>query len=224
MDKNINQLMSHLEMEEAFGNKDLLVEKQAQGPVLSRSSVERVNPVDLDALRAEVAACQKCQLCQTRTQTVFCDGSPQAKLMFIGEAPGRDEDLQGKPFVGRAGQLLTKMIEAMGFKREEIYIANILKCRPPENRNPAPFEIEQCYPYLQQQIAAIQPKVICALGKFAAQSLLKTETPISRLRGQVFELEGRQCVPTYHPAYLLRNPSAKKDCWADLQKVMQLLK
>jgi DNA polymerase len=158
-----------------------------------------------------------------RRQVVFGVGNPSADLMFVGEAPGADEDVQGVPFVGRAGQLLTKMIEAMGFTRDEVYIANVVKCRPPENRNPEPDEIEQCEPFLFQQIASVQPKVIIALGAFAARTLLKTNDPISRLRGRVYSFRGAQLIPTFHPSFLLRSPGYKREAWQDLKTALALL-
>jgi DNA polymerase len=154
---------------------------------------------------------------------VFGVGNPSAELVFVGEGPGQDEDLQGEPFVGRAGQLLTKMIEAMGYRREDVYIANVVKCRPPGNRNPEPDEIEACEPFLRAQLAAIRPKVIVALGKFAAQTLLRDTSPISRLRGKWFSYEGVRLMPTFHPAYLLRSPQEKGKAWEDLQLVMKEL-
>jgi DNA polymerase len=155
---------------------------------------------------------------------VFGDGNPEAKLVFIGEAPGRDEDVQGLPFVGAAGKLLTRIIEAMGFRRQEVYIGNILKCRPPQNRNPLPQEIAVCKHYIDEQLRIINPRFICTLGKFAAQTLLETTTPITKLRGQFFEYRDISLVPTFHPAYLLRNPSGKKLVWEDMKKIMELLK
>lgn len=174
----------------------------------------------LSDIREEMGDCQRCKLAPTRTHLVFGTGNPDAELLFIGEGPGRDEDLQGEPFVGRAGQLLTKMIGAMGLSREKVYIANIIKCRPPHNRNPEEDEIAACRPFLEKQIAAIQPKVICALGTFAAQTLLETTTTISRLRGRFHDLHGTKVLPTFHPAYLLRNPAEKRRVWEDLQKIM----
>jgi uracil-DNA glycosylase family 4 len=178
----------------------------------------------LRELREEMGDCTRCRLGKSRTHLVFGVGNPDARLMFIGEAPGRDEDLQGEPFVGRAGQLLTKIIEAMGYKRSDVYITNILKSRPPENRNPEPDEIEICLPFLKRQIEIIKPRAIVCLGKFAAQTVLNTGAPISSLRGRMGEYEGIPVMPTYHPAYLLRNPDAKKQVWEDVQKVMKLLK
>ncbi len=174
----------------------------------------------LEDLAAIVHDCTKCRLAGTRTQTVFGTGSPTADLMFIGEAPGRDEDLQGKPFVGRAGQLLTDIIKAMKLERDDVYIANVIKCRPPENRNPEPDELEECRPYIQRQIELIQPKVIVTLGKFALQSLTGKAHAVSAARGQWTSYNGIKVMPTYHPAYLLRTPSAKKDVWNDMKKVM----
>lgn len=171
----------------------------------------------LQELAKEVEKCTRCPLHKTRTQAVLEDGSPEAEVVFVGEAPGREEDLQGKPFVGRAGKLLTKIIESIGFKREEVYITNILKSRPPQNRNPLALEIEACEPYLKRQLEVIQPKVICALGTIAAQTLLKTTTPISRLRGSVHYYEGIPLIPTYHPAALLRNPGWKRETWEDMK-------
>jgi DNA polymerase len=165
-------------------------------------------------------ACEKCRLSKTRTQVVYGVGNPNADLMFIGEAPGRDEDLQGEPFVGRAGQLLTDIIKAMKLTRDDVYIANVIKCRPPENRNPEPDELDACRPYIRRQVELIQPKVIVTLGRFALQSLTEKAYGITSVRGQWLEYDGVKVMPTYHPAYLLRNPAAKKEVWADMKKVM----
>lgn len=173
-----------------------------------------------EALTAETHNCTACRLAGTRTNVVFGVGNPNADLMFIGEAPGREEDLQGEPFVGRAGQLLTDIIKAMKLTRDDVYIANVVKCRPPENRNPEADELDACRPFLQRQVAMIQPKVIVALGKFGLQSLTEKAYSISAVRGQWLEYNGIKLMPTYHPAYLLRTPSAKKDVWADMKKVM----
>jgi DNA polymerase len=187
---------------------------------LARSAAEA-----LAMLQAEIGpACTRCKLHTLgRTQVVFGVGHPEADLMFVGEAPGADEDIQGVPFVGRAGQLLTKIIEAIGLRRDDVYIANVIKCRPPQNRNPDPDEVETCEPFLFRQIDTIRPKVIVALGKFGAQTLLRTLDPISRLRGRVFEYRGAKLVPTFHPAYLLRNPSSKREVWEDMKLVRKLL-
>ncbi len=175
----------------------------------------------LDEVRQALGDCRRCKLCQGRTQIVFGVGNPRAELVFVGEGPGEQEDLQGVPFVGAAGQLLTKMIEAMKFHRDDVYICNVVKCRPPGNRNPEPDEIAACEPFLKAQLAALKPKVIVALGKFAAQTLLRDATPITRLRGRWREYEGIPLMPTYHPAYLLRTPAEKKLAWLDLQDVMR---
>jgi len=173
-----------------------------------------------DMFRSEVAQCTKCsQLVETRKSVVFGSGNLKAKLVFVGEAPGYDEDLQGLPFVGRAGQLLTKIIESIGLKRSDVFICNVLKCRPPGNRNPSPEEVLNCKPYLLRQLETIQPKVICALGKFAAHTLLNSEAPISRLRGQFSDFHGMKLMCTFHPAYLLRNPSDKRKVWEDMKMV-----
>lgn len=174
----------------------------------------------LEALRVELGDCQRCRLCEQRQHIVFGIGNPVAELMFVGEAPGRDEDLQGEPFVGKAGQLLTRMIGAMGLTREAVYICNIVKCRPPNNRDPAPDEIAQCEPFLVRQIELIAPRLIVALGGFAAKTLIGTETGITRLRGKWHEYQGVPLMPTFHPAYLLRNPEGKRPVWNDLQAVM----
>jgi DNA polymerase len=173
------------------------------------------------AVRNALGECTRCKLHGGRARLVFGVGDPSAQLMFVGEGPGADEDQQGEPFVGRAGQLLTKMIEAMGFARSEVYIANVVKCRPPGNRDPEPDEIESCEPFLKAQIAAVRPRIIVALGRFAVQTLLRDTTPISRQRGRWREYEGVKLMPTFHPAYLLRNPAEKKPAWDDLQLVMK---
>jgi uracil-DNA glycosylase len=185
------------------------------------------NPADvLAAIKTEIGPdCSRCKLHTLgRRQIVFGVGNPDADLMFVGEAPGADEDVKGEPFVGRAGQLLTKIIEAIGLKREDVYIANVIKCRPPQNRNPEPDEVDTCEPFLFRQIDAIKPKVVVALGSFAARALLRTQDPISRLRGRIYEYRGAKLIPTFHPAYLLRNPSSKKEVWEDMKLVRTLLK
>ena len=177
----------------------------------------------LAELEQIVIACVKCRLAKSRTQVVYGVGSPNADLMFIGEAPGRDEDIQGKPFVGRAGQLLTDIIKAMKLTRDDVYIANVIKCRPPENRNPEQDELDACRPHIRRQIEIIQPKVIVTLGRFALQSLMEKGYAVSSVRGQWLDYNGIKVMPTYHPAYLLRTPAAKKDVWADMKKVMSAL-
>lgn len=179
---------------------------------------------DLGALREQIGDCMLCRLHKGRRNLVFGTGNANADLMFIGEAPGRDEDMQGEPFVGRAGQLLNKIIEAMGLKRTDVYIANINKCRPPNNRAPARDEADACLPFLHEQVAIIKPKVIVCLGSVAVQNLLRTEEKISRIRGQWREFDGIPVMPTYHPAFLLRNPAGKRPVWEDMQEVMKKLK
>ena len=199
------------------------------GPVVSGTPVvsgfSRIDADTLDVIKSDIGAdCRRCKLCTLgRSQIVFGVGNPKARLMFVGEAPGEEEDRRGEPFVGRAGQLLTKIIEAIGLTRDQVYIANVIKCRPPGNRNPEPDEVGQCEPFLFRQIDVIQPRVIVPLGKFAAQSLLKTMDPITRLRGRQFEYRGAALIPTFHPAYLLRNPSAKREVWEDMKKVRAIL-
>jgi uracil-DNA glycosylase family 4 len=180
-------------------------------------------PGTLPGLRDWIGDCRRCKLSEGRKTIVFGQGNPEARLMFVGEAPGAEEDEQGLAFVGKAGQLLTRIIEAMGLRREDVYIANVIKCRPPQNRNPETDEILSCQPFLERQIGIIRPTVLVALGKFAGQWLLKTAEPISRLRGRLGEYQGIKVMPTYHPAYLLRNPGAKKDVWEDMKVVRELL-
>ena len=177
----------------------------------------------LQAVRDDLGECTRCKLHKGRHQIVFGAGASRARLMFVGEAPGEDEDLQGEPFIGKAGQLLTKMIEAMGLRRDDVYICNTVKCRPPNNRNPEPDELASCEPFLKGQLAAVRPEAIVTLGKFAAQALLRDQTPISRLRGEWHEYEGIPVMPTFHPAYLLRSPGEKGKVWSDLQAVMKKL-
>lgn len=215
----LSHARKHLEMEISFGGAQIPKLVPAQ-KILTNSKPKKER---LSALEAEYKKCTLCDLSEARANVVFGAGNADAKLMFVGEAPGYDEDMQGFPFVGAAGQLLTKIIEAMKLKREDVYIANVLKCRPPNNRNPLPTEIVTCRPILDMQIQIIQPKIICALGKFAAQTLLGTEEPISRLRGKFVEWHGIKLIPTFHPAYLLRNPEDKRLVWQDMQLVMKEL-
>jgi DNA polymerase len=177
----------------------------------------------LEEVRKELGDCKRCKLHRTRRTIVFGEGNEKATLMLIGEGPGYDEDVQGRPFVGKAGQLLTKILQSINLPREEVYIANIIKCRPPQNRNPEPDEIESCHPFLMKQINVIQPKIICALGTFSAQTLLKTDVKISALRGKFYDLEGIKVIPTYHPAFLLRNPERKREVWEDMKKIVELM-
>lgn len=181
---------------------------------------QRVEHDSLARISEDIGDCKRCRLCQQRNKIVFGSGNAHADLVFIGEGPGRDEDIQGLPFVGRAGKLLTQMIEAMGLKRDDVYICNVVKCRPPENRAPEPDEMETCSPFLFRQLAVIQPKAIVCLGATAFQALYGAKQSISRLRGQWLEFRGVPMMATYHPAYLLRNPNAKGEVWEDLKKVM----
>ncbi len=174
----------------------------------------------LDDIQRELEDCRRCALRGGRSRIVFGEGDPNARLVFVGEGPGYDEDRQGRPFVGEAGRLLTKIIEAMGETRDSVYICNVVKCRPPENRTPEPDETAACLPFLNRQLAAIQPDVICALGAVAARALLKTDRPISRLRGRFHDRDGVRLMPTFHPAFLLRNPDRKREVWEDMKKVM----
>jgi len=178
----------------------------------------------LNEFEESLKGCTRCKLSKGRTHLVFGEGNPEAELMFVGEGPGRDEDMQGRPFVGRAGQLLTRIISAMGLKRTDVYIANIVKCRPPNNRNPEPDEIKACLPFLLKQIDIIHPKVICALGSVAFQALMDTKESISKFRGSLYPWRSDiSIIPTYHPAFLLRNPHKKRDVWEDVQKIMAFL-
>ena len=201
------------------------VPKEIPSPANAPAPMFRSSADALATLKLEIGPeCSRCKLHTLgRKQIVFGVGNPDADLMFVGEAPGADEDLQGIPFVGRAGQLLTKIIEAIELKREDVYIANVIKCRPPQNRNPEQDEVETCEPFLFQQIDVIKPKVIVALGTFATRALLRTLDPISRLRGRIFDYRGAKLIPTFHPAYLLRNPGSKREVWEDMKLVRRLL-
>jgi DNA polymerase len=204
-------LADHLRFHQALGVRDLPLQSEPLGgPPAALRRVERAS-----------AGCTRCKLSRGRTTIVFGAGDPEARLVIIGEGPGEEEDRQGKPFVGRAGQLLTKMLESVGITRDEVYICNIVKCRPPGNRNPEPEEIAACAPYLAGQLGAIQPGVVCALGTFAAQQLLRTREPISRLRGQLHRLGGAVVIPTFHPAFLLRNPGPayRRQAYDDLKLI-----
>jgi uracil-DNA glycosylase len=209
---------------ESIGSESLEPEVAETSPVAIPVTLSRSADEALTAVRHDLGDCTRCKLHTLgRRQVVFGVGNPQADLMFVGEAPGADEDIQGVPFVGRAGQLLTKIIEAIGLSRDDVYIANVIKCRPPENRNPEPDEVTTCEPFLFQQIDAIQPKVIVALGTFAAKTLLRSQDSISRLRGRVYDYRGAKLIPTFHPAFLLRSPDRKRDTWEDMKKARALL-
>jgi DNA polymerase len=221
MDENMNEIISdlksYLEYLKGMGIVSLPISENI--PEKATRS-ERLTLIDV---RKELGDCKRCKLHRTRKTIVFGEGHEKATLMFIGEGPGYDEDVQGKPFVGRAGQLLTKIIESINLSREEVYIANIIKCRPPQNRNPEPDEIQSCNPFLMKQINAIQPKIICALGAFSAQTLLKTDAKITALRGKLYDLGGIKVIPTYHPAFLLRNPEKKREVWEDMKKIAEFI-
>jgi uracil-DNA glycosylase family 4 len=219
----LRQIRGHLELQRDAGI-DRFISTPAVREIPAAGAAETPAVPTLETLRAEIGDCTRCRLHSTRRNLVFGEGNPRARLMFVGEAPGEDEDRQGRPFVGKAGQLLTKIIQAMGYGRDEVYIANILKCRPPKNRNPEPDEIATCEPFLRKQVEIIRPEVICALGSFAAQTLLRTDRKISALRGRFHDYRGTRLMPTFHPAYLLRNPGDKRKVWEDMQKVMEVLK
>jgi len=228
----IGLLRAYLEELRETGGEYLLASPVAVSPkkvmpVVSEAKSPYAPPeVELetiDAIRDDLGDCHRCALGDGRTKLVFGVGNPQARLVFVGEAPGRDEDLRGEPFVGAAGQLLTKIIQAMGFRREDVYICNVLKCRPPQNRDPLPAEIEACSTFMLRQIRAIRPAVLVALGKFAAQTLLQNKTPISKLRGHFHDYHGIPLMPTFHPSALLRDESLKRPVWEDMQQVMHRL-
>jgi len=209
-----------LEVKPALAGKDNLLGGTVDDLFAENSAALQTQ--SLEELRAAIGDCRRCKLCSGRTNLVFGVGNPHAALMFVGEGPGRDEDLQGEPFVGRAGQLLTDIItKGMGLKREDVYIANVVKCRPPENRNPEPDEVAACEPFLKKQIDLIRPKIIVGLGKFAVQTLLQSKAPITKLRGNWHSYHGIKLMPTFHPAYLLRNPADKKLVWEDIKKVIK---
>ena len=226
---NVTPRRRHVEPDEALQALRRSVSARLEGlkvlglRALPRAQQHETKQDALARLEGEVMACTRCPLYRTRTRHVFGSGDPEARLVFVGEAPGREEDLQGKPFVGAAGQLLTKMIEAMGLKRERVYICNVLKDRPPQNRLPQPEEIDACLPFLERQLAIIRPEVICVLGAIAAKALLGPHVAITKIRGQVFDYQGIHLVPTFHPAFLLRNPPAKRLAWQDLKRLKALL-
>jgi uracil-DNA glycosylase len=232
---NRNELAAQLQFFKDIGVESLAVGAVGEAPARQREALRgealsddrpmdfpaaATSPLqDLESVRAEIGDCQRCKLAPKRTNIVFGSGNPSAELVFVGEAPGYDEDQQGLPFVGRAGQLLTKIIESINLKREDVYICNVLKCRPPENRNPEPDEVAACNPFLKKQLAAIRPKIVCCLGTFAAQTVMQTAAPISRLRGKFFDLDGMRVIATFHPAYLLRSPEKKREVWEDMKQI-----
>jgi len=222
MDENVNEILSDLESYLRY-----LKEMGISYFLASENRTERTTPsgiLTLADVRKELGDCKRCKLHRTRRTIVFGEGNEKASLMLIGEAPGYEEDVQGSPFVGKAGQLLTKILQSINLPREEVYITNIIKCRPPQNRNPEPDEIRSCNPFLVKQIAVVQPQIICALGSFSAQTLLQTDIKITALRGKLHDLEGIQVIPTYHPAFLLRNPERKREVWKDMKKIADLIR
>ncbi|MEW5974550.1 MAG: uracil-DNA glycosylase [Acidobacteriota bacterium] len=232
----IEQLRAHLEYYQEMGIESLALLKGTTGTHSQRSAEAPAHrntslfaetgayPGEtLEKIRQDLGDCQRCKLCAGRTHIVFGSGNPTADLVFVGEGPGADEDAQGLPFVGKAGQLLTRIIEAIELKREEVYICNVVKCRPPGNRFPEPDEISACSPFLFRQLDSIRPKVICCLGAAAAQTVLQTKSAIGKLRGRFHEYDRIPVMVTYHPAYLLRNPAAKRDVWEDMKKVRKAL-
>jgi uracil-DNA glycosylase family 4 len=217
-------------IEEIHHSLNHLAAKGCRGFECSQQSLKKISrwgpasflfSESLQDIRTDLGDCRRCKLASGRKHIVFGKGNAGARIVFVGEGPGFEEDQKGEPFVGAAGQLLTKIIEAIKLDREQVYICNIIKCRPPGNRNPEPVEIEACSPFLERQLAAIKPEFICALGKFAAQTLLKTKQPISRLRGRFYDFKGIKLLPTYHPAFLLRNPDKKRDVWEDMKMLMR---
>lgn len=221
---NSNELADQLQFFRDIGVETLDASPSGRGRRSEGVAGEGLAPVPasemtLESIRAEMGDCQRCKLAPKRTNIVFGSGNPKAELVFVGEAPGFDEDQQGLPFVGRAGQLLTKIIESINLKREDVYICNVLKCRPPENRNPEPDEVASCNPFLRKQLEVIRPKIVCCLGTFAAQTVLQTIAPISKLRGKFFDMDGIRVIATFHPAYLLRSPDKKREVWEDMKQI-----
>jgi uracil-DNA glycosylase len=212
---SFDELAAQLDFFRSIGVTALEIPSAAPKPAQSSTPMT----VTLQTIRDEMGDCRRCKLAPLRTNLVFGSGNSNADLVFVGEAPGSDEDQKGLPFVGRAGQLLTKIIESIDLKREDVYICNVLKCRPPENRNPEPDEVASCNPFLRKQLAAIGPKVVCCLGTFAAQTVMQTSAPISKLRGKFHDIDGIRVIATFHPAYLLRSPDKKRDVWEDMKQI-----
>lgn len=215
----IGLLKTNLEYQKALGIRHIRLPEQTMQPF--KDVPTKAHSIQLEDVRRELGDCRRCKLHATRKNIVFGTGNQRAHIVFVGEAPGRDEDIQGKPFVGQAGKLLDLMLEAINLKREEVYICNIIKCRPPGNRNPEKDEIEACGPFLTKQLEAIEPRIICALGALAAHTLLKTKESISKLRGVIHTYHGIRLIPTYHPAFLLRNPYKKREAWEDMQLIQK---
>src|SRR5437764_6872098 len=219
-DRELSKKQVAFALNEHSATRTVAIEESTLPKAAAKPSGLQIATDSLLKIQQDLGECTRCKLHSTRNKIVFGDGSAKAKLVFVGEGPGADEDKQGLPFVGRAGKLLTQMIEAMGLQRQDVYICNVVKCRPPGNRQPEPDEVEKCSPFLFRQLDALQPKVIVCLGATAAQTLLQTNRSISHFRGQWLDFRGYKMLATYHPAYLLRNPAAKGEVWKDLQKVM----
>jgi len=230
--KIVNDVTLYLKHQRTLGMEALAPEDTQEMLKILDGLEENLSPIKktlvctpgtLDAVREELGECTRCSLSSSRKNIVFGKGNPHASLVFVGEAPGGDEDVAGEPFVGEAGQLLTRIIQSIKLRREDVYICNVIKCRPPKNRDPKPEEIESCFPFLKKQLEVMRPRLICALGKFAAQTLLETTEKISKLRGKVYEFNHIKVVPTFHPASLLRNPEWKREVWKDMQLIQRLL-
>ena len=222
---DLEEIVSQLKFFQELGIRSVDIDPSQLVPAVTSEAADHTSKnidttdMTLEDIREDLGDCKRCQLAKTRSRIVFGAGSVGADLVFVGEAPGFEEDRQGLPFVGRAGQLLTKIIESIGLKRDDIYICNVLKCRPPNNRNPEPIEVETCSPFLQRQLKVIRPKVVCCLGTFAAQTVLGMKVPISKLRGQFHDIDGVRYIATFHPAYLLRNPQKKREVWEDMKQI-----
>jgi DNA polymerase len=221
---NYNEIVSQLEFFREIGIREVDIDPSILFRTAPGTSADGSFPSDrtqmtLEDVRRDLGDCRRCHLSRTRTRIVFGSGDPNARLVFVGEAPGFEEDRQGLPFVGRAGQLLTKIIESIELRREDVYICNVLKCRPPDNRNPEPLEVETCSPFLRGQLGAIRPAIVCCLGTFAAQTVMGMQVPISKLRGRFHDIDGVRYIATFHPAYLLRNPGKKREVWQDMKQI-----
>ena len=223
LQKELSEIMGQVKTHIAYNQSIGLEPPRLSPQTMAYLEGGPIQPTSLEDLREDIGDCRRCKLYQDRTNLVFGEGTPKARLVFVGEGPGREEDLEGRPFVGEAGRLLTRIIKAMGLTRESVYICNVVKCRPPNNRDPEAEEIDSCLPFLRRQLSLIQPDVICALGRVAAQSLLGKAFRITRERGKWHAFMDIPLMPTYHPAYLLRNPTAKREVWEDIQEIMRHL-
>lgn len=218
----VNDFRSYLQYMKAIGYKGGILSRKTRD-ILAGWGYDGVKAETLEEIKKELGDCTRCKLHRGRKNIVFGQGNPRARLVFVGEGPGYEEDLRGEPFVGAAGQVLTRIIQAIHMAREDVYICNIVKCRPPKNRNPMPDEVAACRPFLVRQLKAIRPLVICALGAVATQALLNTDEAITKLRGNIHRYQGIPMIPTYHPAFILRNPARKRDVWEDIQKVQKII-